>query len=454
MQILPQTATRVVVREPRGDKTLTYSRQLDGSVDCPDAHHDSGWAHKLSDWMVPENLAHSVSRDYVPYRKWHVARDFLGAFGGTASMAAVMTAVGPANAGLAALSIASVTVANVTWLKDRIGQASHIAATPIARVAERNPRAWMMAGDVIQNVGTVLDASTAILPPLVYYPLLTGVSVARSVFGAATAAAGANIVPRMALRGNLGELSVKNGNQSTVATFLGATAGIATLGALTATLGFGHAVLVVSSLGAAGSLFAQYKMLRTLEYNPVSEASLRRILSHMDTHNGEVPHPDRMMAGLFHRDRITAGDRVLPVLSDPSFAELRLKYQDRPYILTLVEGRPYLVMKHDEAHQDRPPKTESPLPPGERLAQVQGMFQAVTAERLLESTEFQRRSKSEGLDRARQWVLDESFRRTPSDIRPFMQDLREAGWSVDMVRFRGEERPVVIEDLQGSFKAA
>ncbi|MEW6283472.1 MAG: RUS1 family protein, partial [Candidatus Eremiobacterota bacterium] len=401
------------------------------------------------DALVPENLSHSVSRDYVPVRKWQLVRDFLGSFSGSVALVAVMTAVGPANAGLAALSVAGLTVANVIWLKDRLAQVSHIAATSIARVAERNPRPWIMAADVVQNVGTVLDASTAVLPPLVYYPLLTAVAAARAVFGAASSAASANIAPRQALKGNLGEVSVKNSNQSTLTTLLGATAGTAALGVLSASLGFGPAALIISALGAGGCLVAEYMKLQALEYDPINERAMRRVLEQQEK-DGTVPGPDRDLLGqmtdLLRPDQLIVGDRVRPLLEDPAFPELRQMYRDRPYFLALRDGLPCIVLKQDAEAQDRPqPMPEINVHP-DNLAQVQAVYQAVTAERLLEAPEFAARTEREGRAAAERWVLEESLRRTPSDIRPFMRELREAGWSADMVRFRGEERPVLLSE--------
>jgi len=253
-RLAPKTLT---VKEFHGDKPVIYQRQGDGSVIDPEGEkNQDSWVDSLKarawDSLVPENLAHNLSKDYVPTRKWQLARDFSGSFAGTAALGAVMTAVGPANMALAAVSLAGLTVANVTWVKDRLGQISSMISTPLARVAEKNPRPWLLAADVAQQVGTVLDASTAVLPSSAYYPLLAGVSVMRAAAGAASGAASANIAPRQALRGNLGEVTVKNANQGTLATMAGATAGIAALGAAAGVVGFGPAALIVSGVGALG----------------------------------------------------------------------------------------------------------------------------------------------------------------------------------------------------------
>lgn len=448
----------VLVKEFQGDKQIRYQRDPDGLVTSPDiSPDDAGWMArtktKVLNSLIPENLSQSVSKDYVTTRKWQLARDFLGAFAGTASLAAVMTAVAPANMALAALSIAGVTVANVNWFKDRLGQVSSIAATNIARIAEKNPRPWMMASDIIQNVGTVVDAATCILPPLVYFPLLTGMGIVRAVGGAAGGAAGANVGPRQAIKGNLGEVSVKNGNQGTLATFAGATAGIASLGALGSFMSFGSAVMAVAGIGAVGCLVTYYKMLQALDYNPVNEKGMRYVMDHMQANNGEVPPPSRnlmgQVAGLVKRDTLVAGDKIKPLLEDKNFDSLRETFKDRPYMMSIREGKPYLVLKHEEGTQDQPQVGQKPLPESSdfitKIAQTQAVYQGILAERLLASPDYasKRAQDEEGANR---WVIEESLKQTPADIRPFLIQMQKAGWSVDTVRFWGEERPATLEN--------
>lgn len=452
----------VVVQEPTGDKTVEYHRDALGKVTSPD-HKEPGdlsWLERQKKWiwesLVPENLSTSVSKDYVATRKWQLTRDFLGSFAGTSAVAAVLTTVPAASVALAALGVASLTVGNATWAKDRVGQLVGLLSTRIATVAERNPRPWMMASDVVNNLTTALDAAVVVLPPVAYFPILTLNTVLRAVGGAASGAASANVNPRQAIKGNLGEVSIKNANQGTLATFAGATAGAAVMGALSGLIGTGAAMFATTLLGAAGGVFATYKMLSHLDYNPLNERGLRRVIEHMEGHNGEVCGPDpslaRQVGRLFEGDTLTVGDRVRPFLEDPDFEELRTLYRDRPYLLQVRMGRPSMVMKDDEAFpEDRRTTTTQPgLPrdPGfaERMAQVQAAFQGIQVERLAATPEYQQRLDRDGLKSADRWLLEESLRRTPADMEPFMQQLQSKGWSLDMIRFQGQEKPVQIRE--------
>lgn len=455
----PAPAGGVVVEEPTGDKVIEYRRDASGKVTGPDAGAISGnWWERQKKWvwesLVPENLATSVSKDYVPTRKWQLARDFLGSLAGTSAVAAVLTAVPPASMALAALGVASLTLGNLTWAKDRVGQVVGLFSTRVATIAEKNPRPWMMAADVANNLTTVLDASVVMLPPLAYFPVLTVNTLLRAVSGAAGGAAGANVGPRQALKGNLGEVSIKNGNQGTLATFAGATVGAAMMSGLSGYIGLEAAMFATTVVGAVGGLLCTYKMLQNLDYNPLNERGLRRVLDHMEAHKGEVCGPDPSLVAqvgrLFESDELVVGDTALPVLSRPDFPALRALYADRPYMLTVENGRAHIVMKDDVGPDRLPSATLPGLPKdatfAERMAQVQAAVQGLHVERLAADPGFAERVARDGQARADQWLLEESLRRTPADIQPFMLALGEKGWSLDMIRFRGQEKPTLLRD--------
>lgn len=454
-----KAAGGVVVEEPTGDKTIEYRRDASGKVQVPESDKTGGtWWERQKNWvwgsLVPDNLATSVSKDYVPTRKWQLAHDFLGSMAGTAAVAAVLTAVPPASAALAALGVASLTLGNLTWAKDRVGQVVGLFSTRVATVAEKNPRPWMMAAEVANNLTTALDASVVLLPPLAYFPILTVNTLLRAVSGAAGGAAGANVGPRQALKGNLGEVSIKNGNQGTLATFAGATVGAAMMSGLSGFIGLQAAMFATTAVGAAGALLCTYKMLQNLDYNPLNERGLRRVVEHMETHGGEVCGPDPSLMSqvgrIFQSDALTVGDRALPLLEDPAFPELREMYKERPYILQVKDGRSHIVMKDDEGADRLPAATHPDLPKdatfAERMAQMQAALQGLHVERLAASPDYAQRVASEGQEKADRWLRDESFRKTPADIQPLLADLKAKGWSVDMIRFTGQEKPTVLRD--------
>jgi hypothetical protein len=454
---VPRPGGLVTVKEHQGDRVVTYQRDADGKVTSSgNSSSDASWPtrtrRKLWESLVPENLSNNVSKDYVATRKWQVARDAFGAFAGTASVTAAVSAIGGANSALLALGIAGVTLANVTWVKDRLAQLTTFSSTGLAKVAEKNPRPWILAADIVNNAGAVIDATTAMLAPVAYYPLITAMAVVRAAVGTAEGAAGAGIAPRQAIADNIGEVGVKNGNQSTIATTLGATASLVALGTLTAAIGFGPAAIAIATTGAMAGLFCKYKMLQNLDYNPINEGAVRRVIAGQEK-DQKIPGPAEslisQLPSIFQRNTLVVGDSVAPLLDDPNFPALREMYQARPYILSVHNGAPHIVLKDDlESDQDTPAPAGVGLPAGpdyaRKMVEVQSAYQAVHAEKLLASVEYRQRAERDGAEQADLWVSQESLRRTPSDFQPLLKDMAASGWSVDTVRFRGESRPVEL----------
>ena len=455
----PTPLAKVVVKEHQREQVVTYTREDDGTVKSSDnALKDEPWLRsakrKLVESLVPENISQNVSKDYIPTRKWEVAREVFGSFAGTAAGAALIAAVAGANSAIVALGIAGVTLANINWVKDRLAQMTGFAmgASGIAKFAEKNPRPWIMAADTVNAAATVVDSTAAFMPPLSYYPMLATIGVVRSVVGAAAGAAAAGIAPRQAIADNIGEVGAKNGNQSTLATLVGSTASLAALGALTAAIGFAPAATAIAVAGSAAGLFCKYKMLQNLDYNPVNETALRKVISNQDD-GTEISGPERnlfkLLPSIFRSDKLTVGASIAPLLNDANFPALRELYSERPFIVSVQDGKPHIVLKDDlESDKDTPKKATLPLPDGEqyarKTAEVQAAYQAIRLEQVLAGDDYASRLETQGKDQANLWAAQESYKQTPEDIRPLLLEMREVGWSVDTVRFFGEARPAEI----------
>ncbi len=480
------TGKKLVAKESLGDKQITWERDDQGQVTTPDGQAATGgtFLQKSGRWLtnklVPENYKVSCSADYPATRGWQLVRDFAGSMAGTAAIGCVMGSVTGATSALVALGWAGVNFANVNNIKDRIGQVTSFLSTPVAIMAERNPRPWMMAGDIGQQVCTALDASVALVPPILYFPILTASVTLRSILGAAEGAAGANVGPRQAIRGNLGEVSVKNSNQSNAATMAGALTTPLIVGGLSTYFGasgavvtqaltgnaaalatMGHAVamagMVTVGIGAALALVATYMKLKHLDYNPVNEPALRKVINHMEANKGEVVGPEtsvlKQLRTLWGGENLVVGDRIKPILEDPQFDQLREIYKDRPYILKFTDARPYIVMKNDKQHPDQTSFVAGANLPNtddyrNRVAQVQAGMQAIYGERLAATPEYAEQVSKNGQAAADQWLMEESLKKTPKNVEPFLQKMQSAGWSVDLLRLMGKDRPTVFEEVQ------
>lgn len=447
----PKPSGEVVVKEHVGKDTVTYQRDRQGKVvGSQDDLPVPGWLERSKEkaWssLVPDNLPNSVSPDYVESRKWQLTRDFFGTFAATSSLAAVTTAIGPANTALLALGIAGVNLANVTWIKQRLPQITQFASTGLAKVAERNPKPWILAADLTVQVSMVAEAATPLLAPTSYYPLLTGLAMAQAIGTVAVNSAGASLTPRQARQGNLGEVTTKNSNQTTLVAIAGATAGLAAVGALTGPLGFAHAALVVSTVGAVAGTYAKVRKLQALEYDPINEKALRRVLDQGMV--GPESSQFKQLLDIGRQDRLVIGNRPRPVLEDPNFPVLRQLFGNRPYWLTVVDGAPYVVMKNETEGADEIPQAAAPLPTSasfpERMAQVQAAYHAILLEKYLASPDYRREVEQQGAAAANLAAVQKTMARTPDDVHGFLKQMQAQGWSVDMIRFRGDSRPVEI----------
>ncbi len=479
----PARTVKVVAEELDGDRPIRWQIDDAGSVTTSDsAGQEKNALRRAGRWfrdsMIPENYKTACSSDYMSTRMWTLLGDYAGSMAGMAAVGCVFGSVASATDALAAFGVMAINYANMLNLKDRVGQITGFLATPLAMRAERNPRPWLMAGDTTSQLCSVLDASVAIAPPIAYFPILIATTTMRSLAGAVTGGASANIGPRQAINGNLGEISVKNGNQGKVvgmagalttpfmvgglSSYFGATGEVVTAalaGDPTATATLAHATSMAGvttvAIGAGIAIFSMFMFLRKLDLNPVNEHSLRRVLEHADGNNGEIPGPNRNVMSQFGQigrgESLTMGDRARPILEDPALDELRQLYKDRPYIMQFNQGQPYTIMTNDERYADHKKAVDSEELPHtadflNRMAQTQAAIQALRAEKLVESPEYAARVSSDGQARADRWLLEESLKRTPDDIEPFLVSLKARGWSVDLLKMRGRERPTIIRD--------
>lgn len=125
---------------------------------------DGSWLKRplkvFRDLFVPSNYPHSVSKDYESTRKWQLARDVAGSvsWGYAAGMAVSMATV----PGLAAAGLSLFTYGLV---KERLSQAVGFVSSSFTPLASRNPRAWMLAGDMLDSAGVAVLSGAALCPP-------------------------------------------------------------------------------------------------------------------------------------------------------------------------------------------------------------------------------------------------------------------------------------------------
>jgi hypothetical protein len=78
------------------------------------------------------------------------------------------------------------------------------------------------------------------------------------------------------------------------------------------------------------------------------------------------------------------------------------------------------------------------------MAQVQAAYHGILLEKFLAGQDYAQLVQDQGLAAANLEAVRRTLQETPSDMHSFLKDLQSQGWSVDMVRFRGDAKAVKI----------
>ncbi len=405
------------VADVYGDKVSVFQFGDDGKLRPKEglqAPRSDSRLSRLKEVFVPSNMPNSVSKDYLPTRGWQFVRDVFSNAAGSATAAGVLAVFG-LNPGWALLQ------APLNMAKDRFCQVVGFGSSFAAPLADRNPRAWMMAGETADHLGMILESSAAL--PGMFVPAFFGGPLVRILSGSMRGAASANIEVRQAVADNLGEVRAKNGNQAFISSLVGSVTGLAAAQYLSHHLG-PVAYPLVTSVGAALSVASMAMMVKNLDYQPINESALRTIVAAVDR-EGQVPAPDRSVwqpvAGILQAEKLEIGQPIQGLTEDRArFRELKELYQGRNYLLEVKNGLPYVVLRENASAEDR----------------FAAAAQAVRVENLLQTSDYQRLLSSEGPQAADRWLTEASLKKTPADPRPLLEQCKKAGWSADLIRIR------------------
>lgn len=371
-----------------------------------------GASRLLLDAFCPTEVDRTTTPDYVPYRRWafaeHVAAG-TAAFASGAAMAGVL-GIDPVWGGEA--------MATFDMLRGQAKESTAIFASRLSPVAERNPRAWLLAGTIARQTGRTVESMAAICPDALLPLALTGSALVGAGKSIDTAVS-AGIDVRQAKADNLADVRAKNSNQNMVAKTAGGLLGLGMHAAFGAALGAGFGPALCAS-AATAAVLASARSVSALSEHPVNEDALRRIADALD--RGErMPAPDaghiwRELTTLTHNQRYVVGQSIAPLLKSPAwFEKIRSIHEGRAYLLDLQKSEPYIVLREGATASDR----------------LQAVLQAVHIERLKQTPAF---SRLQGA-KAQEWLLEESARRSAGDMSVLIDEMGAAGWNADKLRF-------------------
>ena len=392
--------------------------------------------------FIPKNVEKTMTSDYLPTRFWWLGREVMSnlsygfAAGQATSLALELVVKSQPGAAVAAVGLGL----GMYWFPkvvDQLRNATSMAASTIAPVADRRPKAWFLAGDILDNAATAVMSCAALVPGL-YAPLTIGVGAAFTISNVLKKRAQSNMFYRQALNPTetLPEINTKEGNQSIVLNLVTLAAGAALQGAIGGTA-LAAALPLVGCAAAGLGILATLKFLSHLDMENINETVVRKAVDCLEQGQG-LPEPDRkvgkLLGQLLEKDRIELGQDLdrLKQSGSARYQQLQKTYQDLPYLLESYKGRPYVVVKEGATKEDS----------------LGAMVQAVHVERLAATPEYARIVEQQGADAGDEWLVEQSLAKARSQVPGLLEGLKAKGWAADLINFRDREVRFTPQDLE------
>lgn len=392
--------------------------------------------------FVPKNVDSAMTKDYVPTRWWWLGREMMGSmsYGFAAGQATsiAMELLVKSQPGLAAATIG--LGLGMYWFPKVVEQMRNLTSmstSKVAEVADRRPKAWYLAGDIVDNLGTGALSCAALVPPL-YAPLTIGVGLTQTVAGVLKGRAGANMGYRQAKnpQDTLPDVNTKHGNQSIALNLVSMLAGAGLQWAVGGTA-LAWSLPIVGCATAGLAIYCTARYLANLDMENVNESVIRQAVEKLD--KGEAlaaPEGHRVwksLGTLLERDTIPLGQDPtrLKQAGAARYQQLRETYKDQRYLLESFKGQPYIVLKEGAEKRDA----------------VTAVVQAIHMERLAASPEYQQMVESKGSDGADYWLVEQSLAKAREQGPTLLDKLKEKGWATDLVNFLDTDKRYSEEEL-------
>lgn len=398
---------------------------------------------KFFSLFVPKNVDSTMTKDYVPTRWWQLAREFMGSvsYGFAAGQASAMALelLIKAQPGVAAATVG--LGLGMYWfpkIVEQLRNGTSMATSTVAEVADRRPKAYYLAGDIVDNIGTGILSCAALVPSL-YAPITIGVGLLQTGAGVIKGRAGANMGFRQAInpQETLPEINTKQSNQSIALNLVSMVAGAGLQYAVGGTA-LAVALPIVGCAAAALAVFATSQYLKHLNMENINEAAVRRVVDQLDA-GQEIPAPEgkrvwKNLLTLKEKDTIELGQdpTLLKQSGQKRYAQLLDTYKDKKYLLETLQGKPYIVIKKGATKEDS-------------LAAV---IQAIQIEKLSQTPEYSKVLNSQGPDAADYWLTSRSLEKVDRQMPGLMARLKDKGWATDLINFLDTDQRFSEEELR------
>ncbi|KAJ3626054.1 hypothetical protein MTP99_016580 [Tenebrio molitor] len=171
--------------------------------------------------LLPHGYPDSVSEDYFDYQLWDTVQAFCSTITGIFTTHAILKGVGVGNVEASALS------ATITWImKDGTGMVGRIMfAWWKGNSLDCNCKKWRLFADLLNDGAMILELCVPHVTHLTTEILCLSTAM-KSVVGIAGGATRASITNHQAIKGNMAEISAKDGSQETLVNLVASFTGI------------------------------------------------------------------------------------------------------------------------------------------------------------------------------------------------------------------------------------
>nr|XP_018895982.1 PREDICTED: RUS1 family protein C16orf58 homolog [Bemisia tabaci]XP_018895983.1 PREDICTED: RUS1 family protein C16orf58 homolog [Bemisia tabaci]XP_018895985.1 PREDICTED: RUS1 family protein C16orf58 homolog [Bemisia tabaci] len=237
--------------------------------------------------FLPQGYPYTVSDDYWSYQYWDTVQAFCSSICGSLTTHAIMKGVGVGDTAATPLAAA------VTWiLKDGTGMTGRIAfAWWKGSRLDAECKAWRLMADVLNDIAMLAEMLLPYVPNYTTIILCASQS-AKAIVGVAGGATRAAITQHQAIRGNMGDVSAKDGSQETCINLLASFVGIFLLTTVTNAFCVWALFIILASC----HIYANYQAVLSLRLVSLNTERMNLILKHYFSSKTEVPTPREVNA--------------------------------------------------------------------------------------------------------------------------------------------------------------
>ncbi|KAL3269198.1 hypothetical protein HHI36_008280 [Cryptolaemus montrouzieri] len=293
--------------------------------------------------LLPHGYPDSVSSDYFEYQIWDTLQAFCSTITGSFTTRAILKGVGVGDAEASALS------ATITWiLKDGSGMIGRILfAWWKGSKLDCDSKKWRLFADFLNDVAMAIEL---VVP---YFSnksmqILCITSTMKSIVGIAGGATRASITHHQAIKGNMAEISAKDGTQETLVNLIASLTSIYLLGIILDPI-FEYSFIFLMMIL---HLYFNYKAVTSLIFNNLNEPRMILLMKSYCNINTvsrpiQINQEESVILGTGLKISDICGFNIR--LGSSLFECIRLyNFTEMEQLLELYRDDPYLIMSDIE----------------------------------------------------------------------------------------------------------